>query len=145
MKNLLQTQSIAWAQGVRVALEAEGIRAVILDEHDRGALGVPGRVRLAVLNDDDVPKAQAIVARLTPKRTGPPASWRWQKRGLILLALDLVLFAVWLGLLADFQWAMAGGEAGPSTLVIYALGAIVVILFIGGIALIILGPRADKQ
>jgi len=30
MKNLLQTQSIAWAQGVRVALEAAGIRAVIL-------------------------------------------------------------------------------------------------------------------
>jgi len=41
MKNLLHTHSIAWAQGVRITLEAEGIHAVILDEHDRGALGVP--------------------------------------------------------------------------------------------------------
>ena len=103
MKNLLQTQSIAWAQGVRVALEAEGIRAVILDEHDRGAMGVLGRVRLAVLNDDDVVKAQVIVARLTPPASGPPPSWRWQKRGLILLALDVALFMAWLTLLEGFQ------------------------------------------
>ncbi len=139
MKNLLHTHSIAWAQGVRITLEAEGIHAVILDEHDRGALGVPGRVRLAVLNDDDVAKAQAIVARLMPPRTGPPPSWRWQKRGLLLLAADFVLFAVWLGLFAEAQSA-----GTKSRLVTYALAAVVVILFIGGVLLIMLGPRADK-
>ena len=36
MKNLLQTQSIAWAQGIRVALEAEGIQCKLLNEFDRG-------------------------------------------------------------------------------------------------------------
>jgi len=141
MKNLVQTQSIAWAQGVRVALEAEGIRAVILDEHDRGAMGVLGRVRLAVLNDADVAKALVIVARLTPPPTGPPPSWRWQKRGLILLALDLALFVAWLTLLEGSQ---AEGARRPG-LLIYGLAAAVVILFIGGVSLIILGPRADKR
>src|SRR5712691_2095835 len=141
MKNLLQTQSIAWAQGVRVALEAEGIRAVILDEHDRGAMGVLGRVRLAVLNDDDVAKAKVIVARLTPPPTGPPPSWRWQKRGLILLALDVALFVAWVTLLEGSQ---AEGARKPG-LLIYGLAGVVVILFIGGVSLIILGPRADKR
>lgn len=140
MKNVLQTHSIAWAQGVRITLEAEGIHAVILDEHDRGGLGVPGRVRLAVLNDDDVAKAQAIVARLTPPPTGPPPSWRWQKRGLLLLAADVVLFAVWMEVLDRYR--VEGATPG---LLVYGLSAFVVILFIGGLLLIMLGPRADKQ
>ena len=135
MKNLLQTQSIAWAQGVRVALEAEGIRAVILDEHDRGALGVLGRMRVAIVYDDDLARAQAVVERLTPPRTGPPPSWRWQKRGLLLLLLDVPLFIVWVGLLDD---------SGVSPLIL-AFAAVVVILFIAGALLVALGPRADKR
>src|SRR5947208_6699435 len=103
LKNLLQTQSIAWAQGVRVALEAEGIRAVILDEHDRGALGVLGGVGVAIVYDDDLARAQAVVERLRPARTGPPPSWRWQKRGLLLLLFDVLVFRVGVGLLDDFE------------------------------------------
>ena len=140
MKNLLQTQSMAWAQGIRIALEGEGIRATILDEHDRGAAGWVGWIRVAVLNDDDLARAQAIVARLTPPRTGPPPSWRWQKRGLILLALDIALFVVWATLLDQSR---AEGFDTPSPL-IYALAALVVILLVGGLLLILLGPMADK-
>lgn len=135
MKNLLQTHSIAWARGILIALEADGIRASILDEFDRSALGAPGRVRVVVLDDDDLAKAQAIVARLAPPRAGPPPpSWRWQKPGCILLLIDLVLFSVW-GALLD--------EYGLGTLT-YAVGALAVLVFIGGSLLIMLGPRADK-
>lgn len=138
MKNLLQTHSIAWAQGIKIALEAEGIPAVVLDEFDRGGvrgLGGVGRVRVAVLNDDDLAKAQAIVARLAPPKAGPPPpSWRWQKPGCILLVIDVVLIGVW-GALLD--------EYGLGTLT-YAVAALVVIVFIGGSLLIMLGPRADK-
>ena len=136
MKNLLQTQSIAWAQGIRVALEAEGIQCKLLNEFDRGLGAMPWiPVRVVVLNDDDLERAQAIVARLTPPRTGPPPpSWRWQKPGCILLVIDLVLFATW-GALLD--------EYGLGTLT-YAVAAVVVIVFIGGSLLIMLGPRADK-
>ena len=136
MKNLLQTQSIAWAQGIRVALEAEGIQCKLLNEFDRGLGAMPWiPVRVVVLNDDDLERAQAIVARLTPPRTGPPPpSWRWQKPGCILLVIDLVLIGSW-GALLD--------EYGLGTLT-YAVAAVVVIVFIGGSLLIMLGPRADK-
>ena len=135
MRNLLQTHSIAWARGICIALEADGIRTAVLDEFDRSGLGVPGRVRVVVLDDDDLAKAQAIVARLTPPPTGPPPpSWRWQKPGCILLVIDLVLFSVW-GALLD--------EYGLGTLT-YAVGALAVIVFVGGSLLIMLGPRADK-
>ena len=136
MKNLLQTQSIAWAQGIRVALEAEGIQCKLLNEFDRGLGAMPWiPVRVMVLNDDDLERAQAIVARLTPPRTGPPPpSWRWQKPGCILLVIDLVLIGAWVALLDDY---------GLGTLT-YAVAAVVVIVFIGGSLLIMLGPRADK-
>jgi len=135
VKNLVQTHSIAWARGIQIALEADGIRASILDEFDRGALGVPGRVRVVVLDDDDLAKAQAIVARLAPPRAGPPPpSWRWQKPGCILFVIDLVLIGVWVALLDEY---------GLGTLT-YAVASLVVIVFIGGSLLIMLGPRADK-
>ena len=135
MKNLLQTQSIAWAQGIRVALESEGIECKLLNEFDRGLGAMPWvPVRLVVLNDDDLERAQATVARLTPPRSPTPASWRWQKPGCILFVLDVVLIGVWGGLL---------GEYGLGTLT-YGVAAVVVILFIGSSLLIMLGPRADK-
>ena|SRR6266513_210991 len=139
MKNLLQTTSTSWAQSVKIALEADGIPAVILDQYSRHGLGVASQVRLAVLNDADLPKAQAIVAGLTPQRTGPPPSWRWQKRGLLLLGVDVFLFAWWASLLDKYRW-----EPAQPQLLLYALAGVVVILFIGGTMLIFLGPRADK-
>ncbi len=136
MKTVLQTQSIAWAQGIRVALEAEGIQCKVLNEFDRGFGMMPWiPVRIVVLNDDDLGRAQAIVARLAPPRAGPPPpSWRWQKPGCILLVIDLVLIGAW-GALLD--------EYGLGTLT-HAVAAVVVIVFIGGLLLIMLGPRADK-
>lgn len=135
MRNLLQTQSIAWAQGIRVALEAEGIPSKVLNEFDRGAGMLPWvPVRVVVLNDDDFERAQAVVARLAPPRTATPASWRWQKPGCILLVIDVILIGVWGALLDHYGLGV----------LTYAAGAVIVIVFIGGSLLIMLGPRADK-
>jgi putative signal transducing protein len=135
MKNLIHTHSIAWARGIVIALEADGIRATILDEFDRSALGAAGRVRVAVLDDDDFAKAQAIVARLAPPKAGPPPpSWRWQKSGCILLVIDVVLIGVLGGLLDEYGLGI----------LTYAAAAVVAIVFIGGLLFIMLGPRADK-
>ncbi|HKC41562.1 MAG TPA: DUF2007 domain-containing protein [Gemmatimonadales bacterium] len=136
MKNVLQTQSIAWAQGIRVALEAEGIQCKVLNEFDRGLGMMPWiPVRVVVLNDDDLERAQAIVARLAPAPAGPPPpSWRWQKPGCILLVIDVVLIGAWGALLDEYGLGM----------LTYAVAAVVVIVFIGGLLLIMLGPRADK-
>jgi len=136
MKNLLQTQSIAWAQGIRIALEAEGIQCKVLNEFDRGLGMMPWiPVRVVVLNDDDFEHAQAIVARLAPPKAGPPPpSWRWQKSGCILLVIDVVLVGAWGALLDKY---------GLGT-VTYAAAAVVAIVLIGGLLLIMLGPRADK-
>jgi len=136
VKNVLQTQSIAWAQGIRVALEAEGIQCKVLNEFDRGLGMMPWiPVRVVVLNDDDLERAQAIVARLAPAPAGPPPpSWRWQKPGCILLVIDVVLIGAWGALLDEYGLGM----------LTYAVAAVVVIVFIGGLLLIMLGPRADK-
>ena len=140
MKNLLQTQSVAWAQGVRVALEAEGIPSKILNEFDRGVGVVPWvPVRVVVLNDEDLERARAIVTRLTPPQTPAPPSWRWQKRGLLLLGLDLVLLGVWGARFDRYQNYQEG-----SLLVLYAFGAVVVLILITGVLFIVLGPLADR-
>ena len=49
MKQLLRSHSLSYVQGLQVALEAEGIESVILDEQSLGYLGFAGRVRLAVV------------------------------------------------------------------------------------------------
>src|SRR5881628_1765422 len=51
MKNLLQTHRLAWARGVKIALEAEGIRAVVLEGYDGGGLGGLG-VAVVLIEDD---------------------------------------------------------------------------------------------
>jgi hypothetical protein len=93
MRNLLQTHSLSWAESVRVALRAEGIDAELFDENSPGYLGFAGRVRVVVLNDRDLPRAVQILHRLEPRPTGPPPSWRWQKRGLLCLGAAIILMA----------------------------------------------------
>jgi len=135
MKNLLQTHSISWAESVRLVLQSEGIDAIVLDENAPGYMGFAGRARVAVLNDDDLPKAQAILRTLQPPKAPPPPSWRWQKRGLICLGLSFLLIMV-AAASADLE-----GPTPVTWIVIVACG----LLFVAGMALIALGPRADKK
>ena len=59
MQNLLETNSLSWAQTVRIARESEGVHAVVLDQY-APAMHSFTRIRVAVA-DDDLPKARAIV------------------------------------------------------------------------------------
>ena len=135
MKNLLQTHSISWAESVRIVLESEGIEAVVLDPNAPGFIGFAGRTRVAVVNDGDLPKAQAILRKLQPPKTPPPPSWRLQKRGLICLGLGFLLIAV---------AAATVDDEGPRLLTRILLVACGV-LIVTGFTLIALGPRADKK
>ncbi len=135
MKNLLQTHSISWAESVRIALQAEGIEAVVLDPNAPGFIGFAGRTRVAVVNDDDLPQAQEILRKLEGPKTPPPPSWRWQKRGLICLGLWFFLMFV-AAASVDFE------APRLLTLVIVVAGGL---LLVAGLTLIALGPRADKK
>ena len=135
MKNLLQTHSISWAESVRIVLEAEGIEAVVLDPNAPGFIGFAGRTRVAVVNDDDLPRAQEILRTLEGPKAPPPPSWRLQKRGLICLGLGFLLI---------FVAAATASYEGPSPLT-WILVVACSVLIVAGFALIALGPRADKN
>jgi Putative prokaryotic signal transducing protein len=135
LKNLLQTHSASWAQSVKLTLQSEGIEAVVLDENAPGYMGFAGRIRVAVLNDAELPRAQSVLSGMVPPPSPPPPSWRLQKRGLQLLGLGFVLMFVTGGLFDRF-------EAGALSLASLGLTALA---FVGGFLLIALGWRADED
>ena len=135
MKNLLQTHSVSWAESVKIALLAQGIEAVLLDEQSIGFLGFAGRVRVAIVRDGDFAKAERVLQDIEPPRSDPLPSWKWQKRGLICLGAGTALVFV------------AGATADLSrpyfpTRLLYAAS---MLLLVGGLLLIALGPKADHQ
>jgi len=113
----------------------------VLDPNAPGFIGFAGRTRVAVLNDDDLPKAQEILRRLQPPQTGPPPSWRLQKRGLICVGLGVLLIPVTASTI-DFE---AVNPLDNVRLVTWILLAASGLLIVGGFTLIFLGPRADKE
>ena len=134
MRNLLETNSLSWAHTVRITLEAEGIHAVVLDELAPALHAFNIRIRVAV-PDGDLDKARAIVARITPRSSGPPPSWRIQKRGLICVGIGVVVGMYGLGRLQD-------QGPGPLTYTLAGVGLLGVLV---GFLVIALGPRADRQ
>jgi len=135
LKNLLQTHSVSWAQSVKLTLQSQGIEAVVLDENAPGYMGFAGRVRVAVLNDAELPRAQSILSSMVPPPSPPPPSWRVQKRGLKLLGLGFVMMFVTAALFDRF-------EVGALSLASLGLTALA---FFGGFLLIALGWRADRD
>jgi hypothetical protein len=129
MKQLLTTHSLSYVQGLQVALEADGIQSVILDEQSLGYLGFAGRIRLAVA-DDDHERALEIVRELeaSPAPTEVPASWRLQRWGCAAALSGFALVLV--GVVAsdsDLRWpalilTIAGGCALLAGLAVVALG-----------------------
>ena len=107
----------------------------MLDENAPGYMGFAGRIRVAVLNDAELPRAQAILSSMVPPPSPPPPSWRLQKRGLQLLALGFVMMFVTAALFNRF-------ELGALSLASLGLTALA---FVGGFLLIALGWRADKD
>lgn len=137
---MTQTSSLSWAESVRIALAAEGIESVVLD---RTSLGVHGgiymQMRVAVIDDSQLARAQAVLATLQPPSSGgttPPASWRRQKRGLQVLGLGIVLLVV--------SGSLLDREEPLPVAVVYGAFAVTALTFVLGFLLIALGPRADR-
>jgi hypothetical protein len=135
VKELLRSHSVSYVQGLRIALEAQGIRAVLLDEQAPGYLSFAGRVRLAVAQDADYERAMAIVRalELPPSPSVRPRSWVWQRWGLISGTTGFALLIVEVGV----------ADSVPRPLVL-ALLAMAIGLMATGLALIALGPRRDR-
>src|SRR3989442_9433258 len=85
MKEILRTHSVSYAHSVRLALEAQGIRAVLLDEQAPMYMSFAGWVRLAVAREADYERAMEVVRAFeaSSPRSAVPASWRWQRWGLV--------------------------------------------------------------
>lgn len=136
MKELLRSHSVSYARGLQIALEAQGINAVLLDEQAPGYLGFAGRVRLAVGDDEDYERAMAIVRRLELPRSaiGRPRSWAWQRRGLVAGGAGFLLLMV----------EVAVADTVQTTVTSLLLG-VAIALMLTGLALIALGPRRDRE
>jgi hypothetical protein len=131
MKELLQTHSISFAESIRIALEADGIEVVLLDEQSASALSFAGRIRIAVARDADYERAMQIIHEFEPAPAPPLPSWKWHKRGLIGLGVGLLTMfgsASMLGMHYQSVVAIAGG-----------------VMFFSGVALIAIGFRADRH
>ena len=135
VKELLRSHSVSYVQGLQIALEGEGIKAVLLDERAPGYLGFAGRVRLAVVQDGDYDRAIAIVhaLELPPSPTAVPRSWAWQRWGLISGTTGFALLFV------ESLAADSASRVLRSALLGMAIGLVVV-----GLVLIALGPRRDR-
>lgn len=127
MREVLRTHLLSDAEAARLALEAEGIRAEILDQHAMGYAGLAGEIRVAVA-DRDAARAQEILAALRPPPvvSATPESWRWQRPGCLLLGVSLLAvfplsFVVW------------NSGAPPFAKVLVMSGAVVTLL--GGVVL----------
>jgi hypothetical protein len=95
MKEVVRTHQQSVADAAKVALEAEGIEAVLFDEHALASIGLAGEIRVMV-PDAALKHACAIVAKLESSRVVPeaPRSWSWQRPALILLVACVVLLFV---------------------------------------------------
>jgi hypothetical protein len=131
MKELLQTHSVSFAESIKIALEADGIEAVLLDEQSASALSFAGRIRIAVARDADYERAMQIIREFEPAPGPPLPSWRWHKRGLIALGV---------GILAIFGSAQMLGSRYQ--LLVAILGGVI---FFSGVGLIAIGFRADRE
>lgn len=135
MKELLRSHSVSYVQGLRIALEAQGIRAVLLDEQAPAYLSFAGRVRLAVVEDADYERAMNIVRalELPSASRGRPRSWVWQRWGLISGAVGFALLITG-ALVAD---------SAPRPLALTLL-ALAIGLMVTGLVLIAVGPSLDR-
>ena len=136
MKVLLSTHSVSYAEGVQLALEAQGIKTILLDEQAPGYLGFAGRVRLAVADDTDYDKAMEVLRTLeSPSaRIEVPASWPPQKVGCVTVAAGFAVLII---------GSAAASDGAQKVFYAVLLGAFVIMSV--GITIIFLALRRDRR
>jgi hypothetical protein len=132
---VLHTHSVSWAESVRIALESEGIEAVVLDPYSANTLGLYGSVRIAIANDEDEQRALHIIEQLRPAAAETAPSWWWHKRA--LLALGAAFLLIYLAT------SMAESEGRIAlALTLSALGGLSLVT---GAVFLLLGYRAERR
>jgi len=98
--------TLADAHALRLALEAQGIAAVVLGEHSVGFIG--GGVAVAVSDPSELQSAQAILHDYTRRQTiqaEPPSSSRVRPRPRTVVAtLWIIAVLMFFGLLDLLFW-----------------------------------------
>ncbi len=135
MITVLHAHSISLAESVRLALLAEGIDAVMLDQSSPGTLGLAGSVRVAIVNDADEPRAASIIARLDSPKSASLPSWWWHKRAFLALSMAFLML---------FVGEVVVDSASHRELT-RALTTVDTALFIVAVVLFLLGFRADRR
>jgi hypothetical protein len=132
---VFEDRSVSLAESVRLTLLANGVEAVVLDQASPTTLGPMGSLRVAILNDSDLPRAAALIAELQPPRTAPPPSWWWHKRALVLWGTGFVLVA--------FVRQLA--ESASLHTLEFLLTVAGAVAFTAGFVFLFVGYRADRQ
>jgi hypothetical protein len=132
---LLETRSVSWAESLRIALLANGIEAVMLDQYSPGTLGLMGSLRVAIVDESALPRAATLVGDLHTPVTEPLPSWWWHKRALVLLSAGLVMLYL----------ATRLSESASMRTLEFLLTVGSAIVFTGGFTLLFLGYWADRR
>jgi Putative prokaryotic signal transducing protein len=141
VRELLRSHSLSYAHGLRIALEAQGIEAVLFDQQSLGLDGYAGRVRLMIPKDADFERARAIVQEIearAPVQEVP--GWRMQRVGCITAVLGVAGLGAGGASVADLS---TGSPLPP--LVAYGLVGVAIVMLGAGLALILFGPRWARR
>lgn len=131
---VLHTESASWAESARLALVAEGIDCVVLDQFSPGTLGLQGSIRVAITNNSDAERAAAVMKGLEPPTSAPLPSWRWHKWG--LLSFVGTIFSFYVSSAID-------GDSSRVLRIAVAVGSLG--LLVVAIVFFIRGSRADAE
>jgi hypothetical protein len=89
VKQVLRTSSVSFAESLRIALEAEGIAAIVGNENSAGI--TPTAITVAVTDDADYQPALSVLRSI--EATAPPL-WLANRRILRLLTAVIVAVAI---------------------------------------------------
>ena len=129
-----ETRSLSLAESVRITLLANGIETVMLDQHSPGTLGPMGSVRVALVDESELPRAAKLVADLRPPRSEPLPSWWWHRRALALLGTGFVCLI--------FGTQLAESAPTPVEFLVAVAGAVILA---GGFSFLLIGYAVDRR
>jgi Putative prokaryotic signal transducing protein len=89
MKEILRTSSISLAESLRLALEVEGISALVSNANLGGL--PPGAITVAVVDDGDYDRGLVVLNQLQRPTFNAPPTHRRFLRALIIAIVGVVL------------------------------------------------------
>ena len=140
MQDVLRTHSLSHAMSIKAALELEGIPATLFNENALGYMSLAGEIRVMV-PDVERERARALIHTLEPAQPGKrpiTRAWRWERRGLGLIGLAVVLYT--LRLMAEGY--IPRRSEGAVLVTVLALGGLGALLLLVGLLFLEEKPRS---